>query len=78
LLKKRRIEEKGIREDIERRISDMWGVGIILVRNMIFNVFVVRRMDMRQRHAKFLGKILKTNSVGYMKNNKQNIYTCST
>jgi hypothetical protein len=57
LLKKGRInhmillEEKVVREDVERRISEARGVGIIKVRDLIFIVFIVERMDMKQRHV---------------------------
>jgi hypothetical protein len=39
------------------------GVGIIPLRNLIFNVSIVGRMDMRQRHAKSLGKRSKTSKI---------------
>jgi len=41
-----------VTEDTERRTLEARGVGIILVRNLIFNVSIVGRMDMRQKGIK--------------------------
>ena len=65
MLKKGRInhmimlEEKVVREDVERIISKVAGVGIIKVINMIFTMFVEETMDMIQINIGSYGRILK-------------------
>jgi len=54
---------KVVREDVERRILEPRGVDIIPVINMIFNVSIEGRMDMRQRHAKSFEKRSKTSKI---------------
>jgi hypothetical protein len=51
------LEEKSLREDTKTIISEAKGVGIILVRDLIFTVSIAERMDMSQRHAESLRKI---------------------
>jgi hypothetical protein len=57
------LEEKTVKEDVEEKISEAEGVGIIAMRNLIFNVSVVGRMDMKQRHAKYHGRRSKTSMI---------------
>jgi hypothetical protein len=62
LIKKGRInhmillEEKVVREDVERIILEVGGVSTIKVSCLIFTMFVVERMDMKRRHAKYHGR----------------------
>jgi len=45
------LEENEIREDMERIILEVGRVGIIKVKDLIFIVFIVEKIDMKQRHV---------------------------
>jgi hypothetical protein len=63
------LKEKAVREDTERRIPEARGVDTIKVRGLIFTVFIVPRMDMKQKHTKSYGRRSKTS----MKKRKKNV-----